>query len=84
MISHPNRSKQPIPVYAKGGFKVREQKPLGFAKDKQEANDIVRKNVPNIHGGANGGTFKNVVMGVELLADDEGRYYIPIRQIREI
>lgn len=71
-----------VPVYAKSGFKVREQKPLGFAAGLQEAREIVRQHVPAIYGGANGHLLVNSVVGAELLSDDEGRYYVPVRQLR--
>ncbi len=74
----------PIPIFPKGGFKVREQKPVGYAKNHDEALAIVLNMGRNLYGSANGHAWENVYTGVELLADDRGRYYVAIRQIREI
>jgi hypothetical protein len=71
-----------IPVYAKGGFKVRDQKLLGFAASRAEAHEIVRANVPTIRCGANGHDLQNTPVGVEHLRDETGEYFVPVRQIQ--
>lgn len=81
MVSHPNRSKQPIPVYAKGGFKMREQTPLGFASSHEEAAAIARKHVKTLAGGANGHEWEVSFAGIALEKDDEGRYYVAKRRM---
>lgn len=82
--THPNRSKQSIPVYARGGFDMRQAAPLGMAKDSGEALALARARVSAQHGGANGARFVNEVERVALEHDDIGRYYVAKRVVREV
>ena len=72
-----------FPVYAKGGFHMRDAEPIGFAKDRAEANRIVGAKVPRIHGGANRANFTISTNGVEFLKDDQGEYFVAKRKLTE-
>jgi hypothetical protein len=88
MINHPNRSKaaldQAIPVYLKGGFKMRETAPIGYAKDVAEATALVKAAYPAKEIGANNNRVTNGPRGVERLQDEQGQYFVGRWQMHEI
>lgn len=77
-----NDSKKNLPVFAKGGFNVRKQEPIGFASSHAEALVVAGEHVKPISGHANGGQWINTLVGVDLESDDEGSYYVAKREIR--
>ena len=75
MISHPNRSKkQLLPIHTKNFFEKRAGEIIGYASNAEEAAQIAREWGARI-GNRGNGHYENIVRGVELLKDDEGRWY---------
>lgn len=73
-----------FPVYAKGGFDVRNQEPIGFASTISEAAELVRAKTNDLYGTANNGKWINERHGVERLQDANGQYFVAKRRMREI
>ena len=88
MVNHPNRSKaaldQAIPVYLKGGFKMREAEPIGYAKDSAEAAAMVKEAYPLRQVAANNQSATNGPRGVERSQDDQGQYFVGRWQLHEL
>ena len=65
-----------VPVYLKGGFKMRDHKPLGVANHHDEAWELVQAAAPVKQVGANGHDVTNGPRGVVLEQDEKGRYFV--------